>query len=92
MEELQDAIEDAQYMNAMHDEVPRPTKAWRKVTPEELQTYMIKVQETNAQAMEIDQMCTGSLGFYFFMKYVKENGAKIHADFLLDVASYRVSH
>ena len=26
MEELQDAIEDAQYMNAMHDDVPRPTK------------------------------------------------------------------
>jgi hypothetical protein len=26
MEELQDAIEDAQYMNAMHDDVPKPTK------------------------------------------------------------------
>lgn len=26
MEELQDAIEDAQYMNAMHDDIPKPTK------------------------------------------------------------------
>jgi hypothetical protein len=26
MEELQDAIEDAQYMNAMHGDVPKPTK------------------------------------------------------------------
>jgi hypothetical protein len=26
MEELQDAIEDAQYMNAIHDDVPKPTK------------------------------------------------------------------
>ena len=29
MEELQDAIEDAQYMNAMHDGRPRPTKKWK---------------------------------------------------------------
>lgn len=29
MEELQDAIEDAQYMNAMHDGIPRPTKGWK---------------------------------------------------------------
>lgn len=30
MEELQDAIEDAQYMNAMHDDVPKPTKVCKK--------------------------------------------------------------
>ena len=30
MEELQDAIEDAQYMNAMHDDVPKPTKVCYK--------------------------------------------------------------
>ena len=29
MEELQDAIEDAQLMNAMHDGIPRPTKGWK---------------------------------------------------------------
>lgn len=29
MEELQDAIEDAQYMTAMHDGIPRPTKGWK---------------------------------------------------------------
>jgi hypothetical protein len=33
MEELQDAIEDAQYMNAMHDGIPRPTKGWKWPTP-----------------------------------------------------------
>ena len=29
MDELQDAIEDAQYVNAMHDDTPRPTKDWK---------------------------------------------------------------
>lgn len=28
MEELQDAIEDAQYVNAMTDEGPKPSKEW----------------------------------------------------------------
>ena len=32
MEELQDAIEDAQYMNAMHDDVPKPTKVCRRIS------------------------------------------------------------
>lgn len=90
MEELQDAIEDAQYMNAMHDEVPRPTRAWKKPTPEELQAYMQKIEQVNAKAMDIDTICEGSLGFYFFMKYIKENGSKHMADFLLDVATFRV--
>ena len=29
MDELQDALEDAQYVNAMHDAAPRPTKEWK---------------------------------------------------------------
>ena len=29
MDELQDAIEDAQYVNAMHDDIPKPTKEWK---------------------------------------------------------------
>lgn len=90
MEELQDAIEDAQYMNAMHDEVPRPTKAWNKVTPEELQAYIEKLKQTKPTALELDTICEGSLGFYYFMKFVKENGCKYHAEFLLDVATFRV--
>ena len=49
MEELQDAIEDVQYMNAMHDDTPKPTKEWRKPSTEELQKYMTsllqKIQE-----------------------------------------------
>jgi hypothetical protein len=90
MEELQDAIEDAQYMNAMHDEVPRPTKAWKKVTPEELQNHLDKLRQTKPTSLEIDTICEGSLGFYYFMKFVKENGSKFQADFLLDVATFRV--
>ena len=65
MEELQDAIEDAQYMNAMQDDVPKPTKEWRKPSAEELQKYIQKLQSTNPRALEPDGICAGSLGLYF---------------------------
>jgi hypothetical protein len=44
MEELQDAIEDAQYMNAMHDSIPRPTQDWRWPSTEEFKDYLEKVR------------------------------------------------
>eukprot|EP01035_Chromulina_nebulosa_P017077 gene17077-22589_t len=90
MEELQDAIEDAQYMNAMHDDTPRPTKSWRKPTAEELQNYLSKLQNTQSKQLDIDYLCEGSLGLYFFMKFAKENGSRVLSDFILDVATYRI--
>ena len=65
MEELQDAIEDAQYMNAMHDDVPKPTKEWKWPTPEELQLFLDKIKATNPHALEAEGLCRGgSLGLY----------------------------
>lgn len=64
MEELQDAIEDAQYINAMQDDTPKPTKEWKRPTPEELQRYVSKLQSTNPKSLEPDGICAGSLGLY----------------------------
>lgn len=73
MEELQDAIEDAQYMNAMQDTVPKPTKEWRKPTPEEIQRYLARVLKENPKALEADGICTGSLGFYMVSTVSDQN-------------------
>jgi hypothetical protein len=65
MEELQDAIEDAQYMNAINDDTPKPTKDWRWPTPEELTEYTDKLQATSPKAFEAEGFCKhGCLGFY----------------------------
>ena len=64
MEELQDAIEDAQLMSAIHDDVPRPTKAWKWPTAEEFQTYIDKLKTVDPKAFEPEGVCKGSLGFY----------------------------
>jgi hypothetical protein len=64
MEELQDAIEDAQYMNAMYDDIPRPTKDWKWPSNEEMQVYMEKVTTTCPHLLAAEGLCKGSLGFY----------------------------
>ena len=64
MEELQDAIEDVQYMNAMHDGIPRPTQEWKWPSPEEFQIYLDKVKTTAPRSFEPEGLCRGSLGFY----------------------------
>ena len=64
MEELQDAIEDAQYMNAMYDDIPRPTKDWKWPSNEEMQVYMEKVTTTCPHLLAAEGLCKGSLGFF----------------------------
>ena len=74
MEELQDAIEDVQYMNAMHDDIPRPTQDWKWPSPEEFQLYLDKVKTTAPRSFEAEGLCRGSLGFYTvtsFLSFLK---------------------
>lgn len=91
MEELQDAIEDAQYMNAMRDNTPRPTKPWKYCSPSELEAYMSKIRANKPGDLEIENICSGSLGFYMFMKYVRERNDGIKGDFLMELAKYRIT-
>jgi len=64
MEELQDAIEDAQYMNAMNDSTPRPTKAWQFPTNAEVADYVNRRLSKNPRSLDLDVVCEGSLGFF----------------------------
>ena len=64
MEELQDAIEDAQYLTAMHDELPKPTLPWPKYKDEEVAAFVAQQRAENPSNVELEGMCLGSLGFY----------------------------
>ena len=69
MEELQDAIEDAQYMNAMNDSTPRPTKAWQFPTSAEVTDYVNKQLSQNPRSLDVDVVCQGSLGFFMVSRF-----------------------
>ena len=64
MEELQDAIEDAQYLSAMHDESPKPTIPWPKYKDEELNAFIDRSHSDNPKSVDLEGIVSGCLGFY----------------------------
>ena len=85
MEELQDAIEDAQYVNAIAtaDEGPRPVLAWEIPNEEQLEVWKRKQkslasksssqqQSYNPDAFSIDWCLQSAIGFFLFSTYLKE--------------------
>ena len=64
MEELQDAIEDAQYMDAMLDDAPKPSREWTWLTQIELDKFINKVRTDSPSKLELETICQGSLGLY----------------------------
>lgn len=79
MEELQDAIEDAQYVNAIatQEEGPRPVLAWEIPTEEQLSEWDAKLKkEAPADGpipFESDWCLQSAIGFFLFSAYLKES-------------------
>ncbi len=65
MEELQDAIEDAQYMNAVHDDNPRPIAEWKTISQDKLHAYIAAVEAKNPNLLTMECICERPLGLYF---------------------------
>ena len=63
MEELQDAIEDAQFMNAVHDESPKPSKPWRFMEKPDLHSYIEKMRVISPQMLTLKAICATPTGF-----------------------------
>jgi len=81
MEELADAIEDAQYVNAIasQDDGPKPVLAWEKPTEEELSQWETTVTTEHLSAprargkpFSMEWICQQQIGFFLFSQYIKE--------------------
>ena len=82
MEELQDALEDAQYVNAINvDEGPRPITAWENPSEEVLEEWksdLLKTWEANPnnaavpKPFEIEWVLSRALGLFLFSSFIKE--------------------
>lgn len=76
MEELQDAIEDAQYVNAISsvDDGPRPMLPWEIPTEEQLAGWKQtkKQVEGSPAPFEFEWTLSHALGFFLFSAYLKE--------------------
>lgn len=79
MEELQDAIEDAQYVNAISTEDgPRPMLPWYVPTEEELEKWKeeklleINDSESSQSDFPLEWIMKHPIGFFLFAQFVKK--------------------
>jgi hypothetical protein len=80
MEELQDAIEDAQYVNAIssQDDGPRPVLPWDLPTEEQLAQWKKRihdgpVDDTLGEPFGLDWTLSSTIGLFLFSSFLKDN-------------------
>lgn len=96
MEELQDAIEDAQYVNAIatQEEGPRPVLAWEKPTDEQLVQWEAdtrrKASPDGPKPFTIEWSLQSAIGLFLFSAYLKEICNDFHRiNFVEDVIRWK---
>ncbi|KDO25459.1 AGC/GRK protein kinase [Saprolegnia parasitica CBS 223.65] len=90
MDELQDAIQDAQYIGAMVDPRPRPTIAFYTPSPTELADFIAKQNRINAEWLGVEALLSQPLGFYLFHRYCEAEAHGVEKlVFLMDVHAFR---
>ena len=64
MEELQDAIEDAQYVNAIatQDDGPKPVLPWQKPSEEQLEMWKRKKLAKTSEAFSMEWILNQEIG------------------------------
>lgn len=86
MEELQDAIEDAQYVNAIsaQDDGPRPVLPWEIPTAEQLEVWKAQKDIT------LDYYLCSAIGLFLFSAFLKDNcNDHVRINFVEDVIRCR---
>jgi hypothetical protein len=100
MEELQDALEDAQYVNAINlDEGPRPITAWEKPSEEEMSNWKSglkkvwnddKKKDALPEPFTYDWVLANPLGLFMFSAYIKETSDDyVQINFMEDLLRWR---
>ena len=64
MEELEAAVEDAQYITAIHDDAPKPTQSWKKPSTEQMKIFLEKQLTESKGNIDATFICSSCLGFY----------------------------
>jgi hypothetical protein len=103
MEELQDALEDAQYVNAINlTDGPRPIAAWDDPSEDTLEEWKnkklkewsgnLKDKEESPEPFTFDWILQSALGFFMFASFVKDSEDHyFHMNFIEEILHWRKS-
>lgn len=91
MDELHDAIQDAQYIGAVTNAQRGPTAAFYTPTPTELSQFLERQERTlGTDWLCLENILDQPLGFYFFRRFCEtENHGVPKLQFLVEVTKYR---
>lgn len=92
MEELQDAIEDAQYVNAIatQEDGPRPVLAWEKPSPEALESWEQTKLESDPAAFDLTELLKSAIPLFLFSSYIKtQHDDYLRINFCEDIIRYK---
>lgn len=64
MDDIDAAVEDAEYVRAMRDNVPQPTKLWDYLNGNDLVEYILNLQKFDSDALTLEVIASQNLGFY----------------------------
>ena len=64
MDDLRNAIQDAQFIGAVMDPVPRPTRPLPTLPPHEMDSAVGRVTEANPTAFSFENVVTQPLGYF----------------------------
>lgn len=94
MEELADAIEDAQYVNAIssQEDGPKPVIPWEKPSDDELMSWedRVKSRPSTATPFSLEWVCQQPIGYFLFSQFLKKTCKDyVRINFCEDVLRYR---
>ncbi|CAM9752358.1 unnamed protein product [Ascophyllum nodosum] len=91
MEELQDAIEDVQYLQAVNskDSGPNATESWPLPSEKDLEDFNTERLRKDPQCYSLETICSGVLGLYLFGAFCIQRKEVAKYEFILDVVRYR---
>lgn len=86
METIADALEDAQYLDALYNATIRPLKQVEFPLDAEVEKFMEDLSINNPSELELERICERPLGFYLFTRYLQNNVSSGIACFLIESA------
>lgn len=91
MDELHDAIQDAQYIGAVTNAHRGPSAAFYAPTQSELAQFVDRQERTHGQNwLALESLLDLPLGFYFFRRFCEaEQHGVLKLDFLVEVTKFR---
>lgn len=64
MDEIDAAVEDAEYVRAMRDGIPQPVKSWEWLSGSDLDQYIERLRKVDESQLSLELILRNNLGFY----------------------------